>query len=113
MRKPFLHSSTSFRQECAEAIELADEALSVRPVSYEAFYARAKARVDLGLLEDALLDVQEALQHVSAYNKQDRKVLVSLKDEIVSRIDGGGTSKGHDDYVRSRLRASIDTLTEL
>ncbi|XP_011330924.1 protein TANC2 isoform X1 [Ooceraea biroi] len=98
--------------ECAEAIELADEALSVRPVSYEAFYARAKARVDLGLLEDALSDVQEALRHASAHNKQDRKVLVTLRDEIVSRIDGAGTSKEHDD-CRSRLRASVDTLTEL
>lgn len=80
-------------------------------MSYEAFYARAKARVDLGLLQDALSDVQEALQHVSAHNKQDRKVLVTLRDEIASRIDGAGTSK--DDCVRSRLRASVDTLTEL
>lgn len=99
-------------QECAEAIELANEALSVRPVSYEAFYARAKARVDLGLLEDALSDVQEALQHASAHNKQDRKVLVTLRDEIVARIDGAGTSKELHD-CRSRLRASVDTLTEL
>jgi len=82
-------------------------------VSYEAFYARAKAHVDLGLLEDALSDVQEALQHASAHNKQDRKVLITLRDEIVSRIDGAGTSKEYDDCVRSRLRASVDTLTEL
>lgn len=105
---------TILRQECAEAIELADEALNVRPVSYEAFYARAKARVDLGLFEEALSDVQEALQNVPAYNRQDRRVLITLKDEIVSRIDGAGTSKGHSDCVaRSRLRASVDTLTEL
>ncbi|XP_076242234.1 zinc-RING finger and ankyrin repeat domain-containing protein rolling pebbles [Calliopsis andreniformis] len=100
--------------ECAEAIELADEALKVRPVSYEAFYARAKARVDSGLLEDALSDVQEALQIAPPQNRQDRRVLVALRDEIISRLDGVGTSKGSNDCtIRSRLRASVDTLTEL
>ncbi|XP_046143166.1 protein TANC2 isoform X3 [Osmia bicornis bicornis] len=100
--------------ECAEAIELADEALKVRPVSYEAFYARAKARVDSGLLEDALSDVQEALQIAPPQNRQDRRVLVTLREEIVSRLDGVGTSKGSGDILcRSRLRASVDTLTEL
>ncbi|CAL7938566.1 unnamed protein product [Xylocopa violacea] len=100
--------------ECAEAIELADEALKVRPVSYEAFYARAKARIDSGLLEYALSDVQEALQIAPPQNRQDRRVLVALKEEIVSRLDGMGTSKGSFDGInRSRLRASVDTLTEL
>lgn len=83
-------------------------------MSYEAFYARAKARVNLGLFKDALSDVQEALQNAPIYNRQDRKVLATLKDEIVFRIDDAGTSKGHDDsFVTSRLRASVDTLTEL
>lgn len=105
---------TILRQECAEAIELADEALNVRSVSYEAFYARAKARVDLGLLEDALSDVQEALRNTPAHNRQDRRVLASLREEIVSQIDGAGSSKGYgDSATRSRLRASVDTLTEL
>ncbi|XP_017792918.1 PREDICTED: protein TANC2 [Habropoda laboriosa] len=100
--------------ECAEAIELADEALKVRPVSYEAFYARAKARVDSGHLEDALSDVQEALQIAPPQNRQDRRVLVALRDEIISRLDEVGTSKGSTDVIsRSRLRASVDTLTEL
>ncbi|XP_033361933.1 protein TANC2-like isoform X2 [Bombus vosnesenskii] len=100
--------------EYAEAIELADEALKVRPVSYEAFYARAKARVDSDLLEDALSDVQEALQIAPPQNRQDRRVLVALREEIVSRLDGVGTSKGSIDSAnRSRLRASVDTLTEL
>ncbi|XP_053975452.1 protein TANC2 isoform X2 [Hylaeus volcanicus] len=98
--------------ECAEAIELADEALKVRPVSYEAFYARAKARVDSDLLEDALSDVHEALQMAPPQNRQDRRVLVALRDEIVSRLDGAGTVKS-DSASRSRLRASVDTLTEL
>ncbi|XP_020294791.1 protein TANC2 isoform X2 [Pseudomyrmex gracilis] len=102
--------------ECIEAIELANEALLVRPMSYEAFYARAKAQVDLGLLENALSNVQEALQNAPAQNKQDRRVLAILKEEIVSRINGAGTSREYGDdcsIARSRLRASVDTLTEL
>lgn len=85
-------------------------------MSYEAFYARAKAQVDLGLLENALSNVQEALQNAPAQNKQDRRVLAILKEEIVSRINGAGTSREYGDdcsIARSRLRASVDTLTEL
>ncbi|KYN40810.1 Protein TANC2 [Trachymyrmex septentrionalis] len=100
--------------ECTEAIELANEALSIRPISYEAFYARAKARVDLGMFEDALLDVQEALQNAPVHNKQDRRVLATLKEEIVCRMNDAGTNQEHDDYIaKSRLRASVNTLTEL
>ncbi|KAG7190367.1 hypothetical protein KM043_006477 [Ampulex compressa] len=100
--------------ECAEAIELADEALKVRPVSYEAFYARAKARADSNLLEESLADVQEALQMAPPQNRQDRRVLLGLREEIVSRLNGVGTSKSTGECAgRSRLRASVDTLTEL
>ncbi|XP_074093654.1 zinc-RING finger and ankyrin repeat domain-containing protein rolling pebbles isoform X1 [Cotesia typhae] len=101
--------------ECEEAIELADEALNTRPSSYEAFYARAKAKVDVGQLENALTDVQEALQIAPVNNRQDRRVLCALKDEIVSRIEGTGIgcSKTVADITRSRFRASVDTLTEL
>ncbi|XP_015600878.1 protein TANC1 isoform X2 [Cephus cinctus] len=102
--------------ECEEAIELADEALKARPVSYEAFYARAKARVDVGFLEQALADVQEALQIAPPHNRQDRKVLAALREEIVSRLEGigsGGSVAPGESISRSRLRASVDTLTEL
>ncbi|XP_063983785.1 protein TANC2 isoform X2 [Diachasmimorpha longicaudata] len=101
--------------EFEEAVELADEALNIRPSSYEAFYARAKARVDLGHYEDALIDVQEALQIAPVNNRQDRRVLCALKDEIVSRIEGTGIgcSKTVVDVTSRRFRASVDTLTEL
>ncbi|XP_015179391.1 PREDICTED: protein TANC2 isoform X2 [Polistes dominula] len=100
--------------EGAEAIELAEEALKVRPTSYEAFYARAKARVDVGLFEDAMSDVQEALHIAPAQNRQDRRVLIVLRDEILSRMDEVSTNKESSDCNnRTRLRASVDTLTEL
>lgn len=34
-------------QECQEAVELANQVLKLKPESFEAYYARAKARVDL------------------------------------------------------------------
>ena len=101
-------------QECEEAIELADEALKVRPDSYEAFYARAKARVDINCLDEALSDVQSALQIAPMNNRQDRRVLCALSDEITSRLEGTGMGCSKVDVSsRSRFRASIDTLTEL
>ncbi|KAI4487050.1 hypothetical protein M0802_012073 [Mischocyttarus mexicanus] len=89
--------------------------LQIRPTSYEAFYARAKARVDLGLFEDAMSDVQEALHIAPAQNRQDRRVLIVLRDEILSRIDEVNTNKesSSDCNNRTRFRASVDTLTEL
>ncbi|KAK0168005.1 hypothetical protein PV327_001848 [Microctonus hyperodae] len=101
--------------ECEEAIELADQALRARQTSYEAFYARAKANVDLGRLETGLADVQEALQLAPINNRQDRRVLCALKDEIISRIEGtsAGCSKTLVDISKIRFRASSDTLTEL
>ncbi|KAK0089572.1 hypothetical protein PV325_006701 [Microctonus aethiopoides] len=101
--------------ECEEAIELADQALRARQTSYEAFYARAKANVDLGRLDTGLADVQEALQLAPINNRQDRRVLCALKDEIISRIEGtsAGCSKTLADISKIRFRASSDTLTEL
>ncbi|XP_033222043.1 protein TANC2 isoform X3 [Belonocnema kinseyi] len=101
--------------EYEESIELADEALKTRPVSYEAYYARAKARLDVGLIDEALADAQEALHIIPLHNRQDRRVLTSLRDEIISRLEGSGigTSKGYEGGSRGRLRASVDTLTEL
>jgi tetratricopeptide (TPR) repeat protein len=104
-------------QECEEAIELADEVLKIRLFSYEAFYARAKAKLDSGRLDEALDDIEEGLRVAPPQNRQDRRVLVSLRDEIISRIEGTGigSSKNGCGSCSSRItmRASIDTLTEL
>ncbi|XP_051163378.1 protein TANC2 isoform X2 [Leptopilina boulardi] len=102
--------------EFEEAIELADEALKIKPSSYEAYYARAKARIDVDYLDEALADAQEALHIIPLHNREDRRVLTALRDEIISRLEGSGmgTSKGYEGGgSRCRLRASIDTLTEL
>lgn len=75
-----------FFQESKEAIELADQALDIRSSSYEAFYARARGLLDAGLFEDAASDIQEALRLAPLENRQDRHVLTSLRNEILSRL---------------------------
>lgn len=85
---------------------MADQALTLRPSSYEAFYARAKAKIDAGSLEDALTDIQEALRVAPPQNRSDRRVLVGLKKEILFRLEGSNDTQRH-------FRGSRDTLTEL
>lgn len=65
-----------------EAIELATQVLKQKPDCYEAYYTRAKARVDLRNYEEALKDVQEALLLLPPQNKDVRQVLLTLKEEI-------------------------------
>ncbi|XP_065220330.1 protein TANC2 isoform X3 [Planococcus citri] len=81
--------------EPESAVDLATEVLKVRPDSYEAYYARAKARMDLRMYEDALSDIQEALIVLPPQNRDVRRILLKLKDEIK-----GGTSTA----------SSVDTL---
>ncbi|XP_048506587.1 protein TANC2 isoform X2 [Athalia rosae] len=98
--------------EVQEAIELASEVLKTKPDSYEAFYARAKANVDARHFEDALSDVKEALHIAPPHNREVRRVLSTLKDEICSRNDGAGSSRDKPDNGFG-FHVSMDTLTEL
>ncbi|XP_018334493.1 protein TANC2 isoform X3 [Agrilus planipennis] len=72
--------------ELPESIELANEVLNVKPNSYEAFYARAKAKLDLSLYADALSDVKESLKFAPADNADIRKVLIYLHEEINRKL---------------------------
>lgn len=94
-------------QETEEAIELADQVLIMRPDSYEAYYARAKALADAGIYDGALSDVREALRltpNTHTHGAEIRRVLGHLREEIASRI----SLPGH----RRELAASVDTLNE-
>uniref|UniRef100_A0A1B6I3A2 RING-type domain-containing protein n=2 Tax=Homalodisca liturata TaxID=320908 RepID=A0A1B6I3A2_9HEMI len=68
--------------EPSEAVELATQVLKQKSDSYEAYYARAKARIDLRLFEDALCDVQEAILLLPPQNRDIRRVLLNLRDEV-------------------------------
>ncbi|XP_044761328.1 protein TANC2 isoform X3 [Coccinella septempunctata] len=92
--------------ETDEAIELANEVLSMKPESYEAYYARAKAYLSLSNYEQALKDVKEALKLSPLQNMQIRKVLVYLRDEINSKLNNPGQLPKKDFTV------SVDVLNE-
>ncbi|XP_017783609.1 PREDICTED: protein TANC2 isoform X2 [Nicrophorus vespilloides] len=95
-------------KEYEESIELANEALKMKSDSYEAHYARAKARLDLGLNEQALGDVCEALRLVSPQNGEVRKVLLHLREDISSSMS---TNKNRI-MNNKDFAISVDTLHE-
>ncbi|GFU76337.1 protein TANC2 [Trichonephila clavipes] len=63
------------------AIEAAEQAIAMKPTSFEGYYARGRAREALGLHENALSDVMEALR-VAPQNQELRSVLLRLKEQI-------------------------------
>ena len=73
-------------QDCEEAARLADSALALRPDSYEALFARARARLDSGKSGDALSDVNRALALAPQNNRDARRVLTRLKEEIREQL---------------------------
>lgn len=80
----------------------------MKPDSYEAFYARAKANLDLKLYEYAHSDVKEALRLAPAQNVEVRKVLTYLRDEIAGKMSATASRIGnHRD-----LAVSVDMLHE-
>lgn len=124
LKKKFAYNlKFKFFQEIEEAIELADEALKIRPLSYEAYYARSKAKLDADKLDEALDDVEEGLRIAPPQNRQDQRVLLSLRDEVLSRIEGSGigcSSRFRNNNnnngscgSRMKVRASLNALTEL
>lgn len=73
-------------QEAEEAVDLANQVLEMKPDSYEAYYARAKANLDLKLYDCAQCDIREALQLAPVQNLEVKKVLAYLRDEIASKM---------------------------
>ncbi|XP_055942116.1 protein TANC2-like isoform X2 [Argiope bruennichi] len=63
------------------AIEAAEQAIAMKPNSFEGYYARGRAREALGLHENALTDIMEALR-VAPQNQELRSVLMRLKEQI-------------------------------
>ena len=89
-------------------MELANEVLTMNPDSYEAFYSRAKAKLDLKMYENALSDMREALRLAPAQNVEVRKVLAHLRDEITNKMASPSARfSNHRD-----LAMSVDTLHE-
>lgn len=90
-----------------EAVDLANQVLDMKSDSYEAYYARAKAYLDLKMYERAQSDIREALQLAPAQNVEVRKVLSYLRDEIASKMSVTSRMTNHRD-----LAVSVDMLHE-
>lgn len=65
------------------AIDAADQAIQLKPKSWEGYYVRARATSDSGRPEEALQDIEEALDMVPT-NVEIRKILYRLKDDILT-----------------------------
>ncbi|KAK8745171.1 hypothetical protein OTU49_000493 [Cherax quadricarinatus] len=94
--------------EVEEAIQLADAALAIKKDSYEAFYARARAKREAKHLQEALEDVNEAVR-LAPQTRDVRRVLIKIRDEMQSEID---TCASTDLAQLRQLAASVDTLSE-
>lgn len=88
----------------ATSVELATQVLSLKPDSFEAFYARAKGRIDLRYYEDALSDIQIALRLAPPNNQEVLSVLARVRDEVLEQLSPGGVLK------RRSVNASVDVL---
>nr|CAD7444343.1 unnamed protein product [Timema bartmani] len=100
--------------DCGDAAELATQALKMKPGSYEAFYARAKARVDLKrmlaccrMFEEALQDVNEALRVAPPSNREVRRLLCKIRDEVKAEMSGAQLA-GH-----RGIATSVDMLNDI
>ncbi|XP_026815658.1 protein TANC2 isoform X3 [Rhopalosiphum maidis] len=83
----YLNTSRCKRKlnEVHESVEFAEKVLKLKPTSFEAYYARAKALKDLRRYDDALTDIQEAVRLVPSGNSDIRHVLFRLKDDIQTK----------------------------
>jgi len=95
-------------KENQEAFELASEAVDMKPDAYEAYYARAKAFLELNQAEKALSDVKEALRLVPASNADVRKILLSLRDQIKNNY----TRNNNKVISNKDFAVSVDVLHE-
>lgn len=86
-----------------ESLDLAAQAISLRPDSFECYYARSKALLALEKFNESLQDVRKALLLTPPNNTNVKKVLSSLQQEILNKI----TNKN----VSTRERNHFDTLS--
>ncbi|KQS43827.1 protein TANC2 isoform X1 [Drosophila erecta] len=99
--------------ELDASIDLATQAIAQKPHSYEGYYARAKARMELGALNEALVDANEAMQQAaqSGVLCEVVEVLKRIQAELLTRISinsedqtgrmsnmGGGASVAYESH---------------
>ncbi|XP_064644495.1 protein TANC2-like isoform X5 [Lineus longissimus] len=81
------------------AIDLASKVLDLRPQSYEAFYARARAKRDDRKYTEAIDDLMEALK-LAPSNRELRRLLARIKEECKQ-------------HAKLEKAASLGSITEV
>ncbi|XP_074025599.1 zinc-RING finger and ankyrin repeat domain-containing protein rolling pebbles isoform X3 [Leptinotarsa decemlineata] len=96
----FLNYSRCKRKlnEPQEAVELANQVLELKPESYEAYFARAKAKLDMNMFESALHDVKEAQRRAPPQGNGDSKILHYLLEEITSKMSSSRNMSNLRDF---------------
>lgn len=84
----------------------------MKPQSYEAYYARAKAKLDLKSYESALMDVKESLKLTPVQSGEVRKVLCYLKEEIAHKMSSSSSASTSRMTSHRDLAISVDVLHE-
>ncbi|XP_065360918.1 protein TANC2 isoform X2 [Calliphora vicina] len=81
--------------ELEESIDLATQAIAQKPNSYEGYYARAKARMEHGDLNEALVDANEAMQKAAQTGVLSDvvEVLKRIQAELLTRITNEGRNQ--------------------
>lgn len=80
-------------QEISESFDLASSAISIKPNSYDGYYARAKASMEAKNFSNALADTQKALEKVKLQQEYQnvsvevKETLMRLCDELNKQID--------------------------
>ncbi|XP_073839218.1 zinc-RING finger and ankyrin repeat domain-containing protein rolling pebbles isoform X1 [Musca autumnalis] len=104
--------------ELDESIDLASQAITQKPTSYEGYYARAKARMEHGDINEALADANEAMQKAaqSGVLNEVIEVLKRIQAELLQRITNEGrnqqtSSSTSSGYEVSGGSSGITTMT--
>ena len=101
-----LNLSRTFRKQkkYAEAVSSASQVLAFKPDSYEALWARGKAKREVGALEDALIDLREAIQ-MAPQNLELHRFTIRVKEELEAATQTEQTGNPQD--------AAVETITEI
>lgn len=97
-------------QEIADAIDLADQAIEMRPENYEGYYARAKAHLDNQDVAAASKDTATAIEYAKHSSIEIKKVLLRLQEELNQRSQK--LTKNANSNSRLVLE-TMDTITDL
>lgn len=71
-----------------ESIELASSAIEIKPNSYDGYYARSKALMEMNNFEEAVVDAKSALEkaHKQQISADIAETLEKLYEELVLKL---------------------------